>query len=84
MRMAQPSDAALIANFNCQMAMETESLSLNPSTVLKGVEAVFKESGKLGFYLVATSKSAEEEEEKETTMEQVIGCLMVTFEWVNP
>ena len=67
-RRAEPRDAALIAEFNCRMAWETEHKRLDPAVTGRGVERVFTDPGK-GFYLVAESNG------------EVIGQLMVTFEW---
>jgi ribosomal protein S18 acetylase RimI-like enzyme len=68
-RCAIGSDAASIASFNCQMALETENLALDPQTVLQGVSRIFTDPAK-GFYLVAVTQD-----------ERVVGCLMVTYEW---
>ena len=62
------SDAPTIANFQIRMAMETEEKTLLPEVVQPAVEAVFSDSGK-GQYLVAVSDS------------QVVGSLLITYEW---
>ena len=67
-REAHANDAPTIAQFNCDMAMETERLSLDKKTVDQGVLAVIEDPSH-GFYLVA------EEHNK------VVGCLLVTYEW---
>lgn len=67
-RLARPRDAIRIARFNNAMAMETESRSLEEETVGAGVEAVFSSDDK-GFYVVAEHSG------------EVVGALMVTFEW---
>ncbi len=67
-RKAIPEDAAIIADFNCAMAMETENKQLDQSTVEKGAKGMIKNSDR-GFYLIA---------EKD---HEVQACLMVTFEW---
>lgn len=61
-------DAPVIAAFNRAMARETEALELDPDRLLLGVRAVFDDPAK-GFYLVAEQDG------------QVIGQLMVTYEW---
>ncbi|MEX2489809.1 MAG: GNAT family N-acetyltransferase [Pseudomonadales bacterium] len=65
---ARPEDAAVIADFNQAMALETENKDLDHSTLLSGVTSVF-ENKDLGFYLVARVAGA------------VVGCLLVTTEW---
>ncbi|MDX1527581.1 MAG: GNAT family N-acetyltransferase, partial [Gammaproteobacteria bacterium] len=67
-RLARSLDAARIARFNNAMAMETESRDLAEATVKAGVEAVFSASEK-GFYVVAEHGG------------DVVGALMVTYEW---
>lgn len=68
-RAATLGDAPTIADFQCQMARETEHRELDAATVLLGVQNVLGDN-RHGFYLVAT------DEEK-----AVIGALLVTFEW---
>ena len=67
-REGTPTDAVLISKFQQHMALETESKTLDQNTVLKGVENVLISSDK-GFYIIAEVAS------------EVIGSLMVTFEW---
>ncbi len=67
-RLAGRRDAPRIARFNNAMAMETESRTLVETTVSAGVEAVFSSSDK-GFYVVAEHGG------------DVVGALMVTYEW---
>ena len=67
-REATIDDVELISNFQVAMAMETESFALDKATVLKGVKAVFDDSGK-GRYFVTTEDN------------RVIGSLMITYEW---
>jgi GNAT superfamily N-acetyltransferase len=67
-REARRGDAAVIADYNAAMAVETEGKALDPATVGPGVEALFDNpSG--GRYWVADDG------------EQIIGQLMVTYEW---
>lgn len=68
-RQAGARDAAVIASFNAAMARETEHLELDPARLQAGVEAVLADSSK-GFYLVAENEQG-----------QVLGQLMITFEW---
>ena len=67
-RLAEPQDAATIADFTRNIAWETENIQLTPETVSDGVQAVFDDPG-LGFYVVAINSG------------NIIGCLMVTYEW---
>ncbi len=67
-RRAVSTDQAVLVDFNCKMAWETEHKRLDEATVLRGVGAVFADPAK-GFYIVA---------EKEG---EVIGQLMITTEW---
>jgi|SRR6266568_2738052 len=67
-RSATPDDASIIADFNIRMAMETEKLALDPSTIFAGVRAVFLDPSR-GQYFVAEVGG------------DVVGCLMITHEW---
>src|SRR6476646_5111767 len=67
-RSATPDDASIIADFNIRMAMETENLALDPSTIFPGVRAVFADPSR-GEYFVAEISG------------NVVGCLMITHEW---
>ncbi len=67
-RRGQPGDAAVIADFNCRMALETEHKQLDRDIVGRGVVRVFDDRAK-GFYLVADLAG------------EIVGQLMVTFEW---
>lgn len=67
-RQAIPVDAGTIIDFQIKMAWETEKMSLVPSTVTKGVNAVFSDSSK-GRYYVAESDGS------------VIASLLITYEW---
>jgi ribosomal protein S18 acetylase RimI-like enzyme len=68
-RRAEPSDVLVIVEFNQMMAEETEGKRLSPEILTNGVSAVFADTNR-GFYLVA-----------ENRMKEVVGCLMITFEW---
>lgn len=58
----------IIADFQVKMALETESIHLDQSTVLKGVSAVFNDDS-LGQYFIAKDN------------DKVIASLMITYEW---
>lgn len=58
-----------IIEFQILMARETENLELDRKELTHGVEAVFEDRAR-GVYYVAVSEE-----------EQVVGCLMTTFEW---
>lgn len=57
-----------IAIFQQKMAKETESLSLDKATVLKGVARVFTDPS-LGQYYIALDGS------------KIVGSLLITYEW---
>ncbi len=67
-RSATDADVATIASFNRAMAWETEHRELDSDTVFAGVTSFLRRPD-YGFYLVA-------EQDR-----QLVGCLMVTFEW---
>ena len=67
-RKANPTDAASIIDFQLKMAWETEELSLDPETVSRGVNAVFKDQSR-GQYYVADDEG------------KVIASLLITCEW---
>lgn len=67
-RKARPTDAAVIADFNCRLAWETEALKLDAQTIRRGVRAALKDASK-GTYFVAEIKGA------------VVGQLLITYEW---
>ena len=67
-RLAQPADAGVLAEFNIAMARETEGKRLLPDVVCAGVRRMLAEPA-LGFYLVAEVGGG------------VAGSLMVTTEW---
>lgn len=70
-RLAEPSDALAIVDFNQRMAEETENKRLPTEIITAGVESIFADlNGHKGFYAVA-----------ETREKEIVGCLLVTFEW---
>lgn len=72
-RTARIEDAPFITACQCQMAMESENLKLNPEVVTRGVEQVFRDSSK-GEYLIA-------ERLNDSTQNEQIGCLLLQKEW---
>ncbi len=67
-READQQDSTYIIDFQQRMAMETENVKLDPLVLAEGLKRLFEDPAKGKFYV------AEENEE-------VIGCLMTTFEW---
>ncbi|MBN2412693.1 GNAT family N-acetyltransferase [candidate division KSB1 bacterium] len=67
-RRAEEADAENIIRFNIAMAKETESKDLNRDLVGRGVKNLLSHP-EYGFYIVAELDK------------QVIGSLMITFEW---
>ena len=67
-RFAVAADAAILAEFNRAMALETESKSLAPEKLLPGVESVLRDP-RHGFYVVADAGR------------EIAGSLLVTYEW---
>ena len=67
-QLAKESQADLIADFQIQMAKETENLILDFNVVNKGVKTVFNDKSK-GCYYVAMLE------------DKVIASLLITFEW---
>ena len=67
-RNAIPEDAAAIVDFQLKMALETESLTLEPEVVKDGVAALFHDPSK-GCYFVAEEGGV------------VVASLMITYEW---
>jgi ribosomal protein S18 acetylase RimI-like enzyme len=70
-RRARPEDADLLADFNVEMALETEDYRLDRATVREGVRGPLETEGN-GFYLVAVDGGG-----------AVIGGLLVTYEWTD-
>lgn len=67
-REATSQDIPSILDFQLKMALETENVTLEISALTLGVQRMFKDSTKGRYYV------AEENNE-------VIGCLMTTYEW---
>lgn len=71
-RRGQQVDWPELVDFNCRMAKETENITLDRTTVTKGVQSLLAD-GKMGFYIIAESTGADSPE--------IAGALMVTTEW---
>src|ERR1044071_3933738 len=71
-REAKPADAAIIADFNVRMALETEQRQLDSHRVNQGVHALLSDPTK-GAYFVG-----ETETNGKTT---IAGQLLLTYEW---
>jgi GNAT superfamily N-acetyltransferase len=67
-RQATMADAAVIADFNVRLALESEQLSLEPACVSAGVAALLADQAK-GIYYLAEIDGV------------VAGQLMITYEW---
>ncbi|MBS1505247.1 MAG: GNAT family N-acetyltransferase [Bacteroidetes bacterium] len=67
-REATPKDIPSLLDFQLKMALETENITLEISALTLGVQRMFKDSTK-GRYYVAEDN------------DEVIGCLMTTYEW---
>lgn len=67
-RDAIPTDAGTIADFNNRLAEETESRTLAPELIKRGVAALLADPSK-GRYWVAESSN------------EIIGQIGITFEW---
>lgn len=67
-RQATAAEAGRIAEFNRKMALESEGLALNETTVMAGVVALLGHPER-GFYLVAEADGV------------LAGCLLITCEW---
>ncbi len=67
-RKARSSDIYPIVDFQLKMALETEQLELNKTTVEKGVTAVVFDSAKGQYYVAEVNGN-------------VVGSLLTTYEW---
>jgi ribosomal protein S18 acetylase RimI-like enzyme len=72
-RLARPEDAATIASFSAAMALETEGRRLDLDRLHDGTLALL-ESTDRGFYVVAELEGSDDRR-------QLIGQLMLTYEW---
>ena len=71
-RLAEERDAPALVEFNRAMARETEAKELDAAVLTAGVRGLFRQP-QYGFYVVA--------EAAESGASEVIGSLMVTYEW---
>jgi len=67
-REGRPEDAAIIAEYNRRMALETEGKKLDSETVRKGVEQGLLQLNKCRYFVAEAGDS-------------VVGQAMVTYEW---
>ena len=72
LRTAGPQDAEAIAQFNINIAWETEKIALLPDVILSGVRNLMS-SPERGFYLVVETTSS--------GTSTIVASLMVTTEW---
>jgi len=68
-RQAQSDDWTTIVEFNRQLAAETESLTLDRSTLAAGVKAALADEKKSRYFVACTSEGT------------IVGQLMHTYEW---
>ena len=67
-RAGRPEDAAIIAEYNQRMALETEDKELDADTVSRGVEQGLLQPEKCRYFVAESGN-------------QVVGQAMVTYEW---
>jgi ribosomal protein S18 acetylase RimI-like enzyme len=67
-REATETDIPSLLDFQLKMALETENITLEISTLTMGVHRLFKDSTKGRYYVAEVAK-------------EVVGCLMTTYEW---
>ncbi len=67
-REATESDIPNLLDFQLKMALETENITLEISSLTMGVHRLFKDATKGRYYVAAMNK-------------EVVGCLMTTYEW---
>ncbi|MFN0207379.1 MAG: GNAT family N-acetyltransferase [Planctomycetota bacterium] len=72
-RKAVRGDIATLAQFNCEMARETESVELPIARITSGVTALFDDPGK-GQYWICLQND-------KIAGEIIVGQLMITYEW---
>jgi GNAT superfamily N-acetyltransferase len=68
-RQATPDDLAVVVDFNCRLAEETEGKTLNRDIIIPGVMAALQDPRTKGPYFLAIDD------------DEVVGQLGVTFEW---
>lgn len=74
-RKAQPEDIAFIIDSQIKMAKETEGMELDPSTVAKGVAAVFGDTVMGDYFVACESVGSDAETQKP------VACLLTLMEW---
>ncbi len=67
-RRASHADIETIAQFQAEMALETESLTLDPEVLHKGVKAVLDDESKGCYYVFEFDN-------------RIIASLLITYEW---
>ncbi len=72
-RLADGRDVGALVEFNRAMARETEAKTLDSEVLTAGIESLLR-NARYGFYVVAESGAGGDRRE-------VIGSLMVTYEW---
>ena len=65
---AMPNHIDILIDFQQRLAYESEEVTLDSSTLRKGMEAMFADPGK-GIYYIASDG------------DEVVGCHMITYEW---
>jgi GNAT superfamily N-acetyltransferase len=68
-RQGRASDAAVLVDFNCRLAAESEGKQLQPEVVAAGVAAAMADPANKGPYFVVEEDG------------QIIGTMQITFEW---
>jgi ribosomal protein S18 acetylase RimI-like enzyme len=67
-RNASPADIETIAQFQVEMALETENLKLDLTVLRKGVKAVIDDESKGSYYACEVNG-------------QIVASLLITYEW---
>jgi GNAT superfamily N-acetyltransferase len=67
-REARPQDIPSLIDFQLKMAMETENIQLEISSLSHGMHKLLKDPAKGKYYVAEVGQ-------------EVIGCLMITYEW---
>lgn len=67
-REATEQDIPYLLDFQLKMALETENITLEISSLTSGVHRLFKDPTKGRYYVAAEGN-------------EVLGCLMTTYEW---
>lgn len=67
-RKASAKDWAIIADFQQQMAWETENMTLKPDIIKEGIQVVLNDPTKGSYYVAEVDN-------------RIVGSLMITYEW---